>query len=117
MKEISIVLLIIAIIITGGVITQKYLEKSSDVLISKFNDLKNNLENDNEEIKNNIEDIKKKWESIEKIWSTIVSHEEIDKIELELIELEDNYKTSKDLDNKSEISINVDKIQFLLRSY
>jgi len=75
------------------------------------------LDNNSVGIKEHIEAIEEEWKETEKIWAMFVLHEDIDKIEIQIIELKNNFEASKDLDNKSEIAINIEQIQFWLRTY
>ena len=89
MKEILTVLVSIVLVCTGAVISQNYLNKTSDELVGEIENLraeiqKAKLDENNTSIKLS-EDIYDKWKNIEKKWSLIVIHTELDQIELSLI--------------------------------
>lgn len=44
MKEIIIIISILIIIFTGSIVTQKYLGRTSDLLVDDLEDIKNDLE-------------------------------------------------------------------------
>ena len=44
MKEIIIIISILIIIFTGSIVTQKYLNRTSDLLVDDLEDIKNDLE-------------------------------------------------------------------------
>ena len=47
MKEIIIIISILIIIFTGSIVTQKYLNRTSDLLVDDLEDIKNDLEKNN----------------------------------------------------------------------
>lgn len=96
MKEIVIVIISIALVCTGAVISQNYLNKTSDELVGEIENLrveiqkaKLNQENSSVALSENIYD---KWKAIEKKWSLIIMHAETDQIELALIGMDANIK-------------------------
>lgn len=89
MKEFSIILVSLIIVLTGAHISENYLDKSKQELLLQNENLKieiqkaqNNEVNDSNEIANSLYN---KWKETEKKWSLIISHEELDLIELSLI--------------------------------
>ena len=45
MKEVVIVISILIIIFTGSIVTQRYLNKTSDLLVDELEEIKKNIEN------------------------------------------------------------------------
>lgn len=98
MKETIIILSILIIIFTGACITQKFLNNTADLLVSKLEDLKSGIEEDKIDEKEMIEktdEIYSKWEEINERWSVIVLHDEIDLIETSLIRMKSKIKTGE----------------------
>ena len=96
MKELIIIVLILVIIILGGVLEQRYLEKSGKELIEKLSALNEKItynDKNNEEIKSESNDIYDKWKKTEAKWSVIVLHNELDLIETALIEMKTSIQT------------------------
>ena len=86
MRQIVIILSILAIVISGEIITQKYLSKSSGELIKDLTSLKNSIENGEE--KDNIEEAKEiyeKWEEIRETWSLLAEHKHLDEVDINLL--------------------------------
>lgn len=89
MKEITIVLFILIIIIGGALYVDKYLENTSNEIADMLKNLRSDINSDK-----NIEDIKKesqriynKWKEVEEGWALTVVHEELDLIETSLIKM------------------------------
>lgn len=89
MKEILIIIISVALVCTGAYISQSYLTKTSDGLVNSIEDLKAEIEkaqnleeNDSIILANNIYN---EWKEIEEKWSIIISHGELDLIEVSLI--------------------------------
>ncbi len=88
MREFIIICLVLIIIIAGGIGVQCYLNKSSENLINKLEEIKelSQYENKMGEIKEKCNLLYNEWKDTEKVWSIIVLHEELDLIEQSLIE-------------------------------
>ena len=92
MKEITITVIIIIIVCTASFIMQRYLIQTSDEMVGKLENLKQEIKEaqkngNNENAKEISEEVKEKWEEIHRQWSMVVLHEELDMIELSLIEV------------------------------
>ena len=98
MRETIIILSILIIIFVGACITQKFLNNTADLLVSKLEDLKSGIEDDKIDEKEMIEktdEIYSEWEEINERWSVIVLHDEIDLIETSLIRMKSKIKTGE----------------------
>ncbi len=98
MRETIIILSILIIIFVGACITQKFLNNTADLLVSKLEDLKSGIEEDKIDEKEMIEktdEIYSEWEEINERWSVIVLHDEIDLIETSLIRMKSKIKTGE----------------------
>ena len=96
MKETTIIIAILIIIISGAIYTQKFLNTTADKLVGKLEELKNGIEENSmveEKIKNISDEIYGEWEDINEKWSVIVLHDEIDLIETSLIRMKSKIKT------------------------
>ena len=114
MKEITIIILILMIIFGGALYTQKFLNNTADMLVSKLENLKTELENNNKEQQNleqQTDEIYGDWENINEKWSVVVLHDEIDLIETSLIRMKSKIKTGS-LDESME---DLDTSIFLLK--
>lgn len=93
MKEILIIVFVVGIVVATSYITQNHLIKTSDELLNELENLKPKIEqametNETEEIKQISENITSMWEEINNTWALIVTHDELDLIELSLIGIE-----------------------------
>lgn len=100
MREIIISIVIIGLVTTASILTQNYLEKTSDDILVKLTDLRSQLKespdkHDTEIAKSTAEQIVEKWEETNKNWSMIVVHEELDMIELSLLSVKSCLETSE----------------------
>lgn len=114
MKEITIIILILIIIFGGALYTQNFLNNTADMLVSKLEILKTELENKNGEqqsLEKQTDDIYGEWEDINEKWSIVVLHDEIDLIETSLIRMKSKIKTG----NLDESMEDLDTSIFLLK--
>ena len=98
MRETIIILSILIIIFVGACITQKFLNNTADLLVSKLEDLKSGIEEDKineKEMEEKTDEIYSEWEEINERWSVIVLHDEIDLIETSLIRMKSKIKTGE----------------------
>lgn len=90
MRDIIIIITLIAIIFGGGIFAKKYLDNSADKISKELIELKENIiiarETDNtNQIIQQISEVEKDWEEASNIWSIIVIHQEIDNVESAII--------------------------------
>ena len=114
MKEVIIIIIILIIVFAGDVYTQNYLNETSDMLVSKLENLKTDLETENIEqktLEEQADEIYGEWEDINEKWSVVVLHDEIDLIETSLIRMKSKIKTGS-LDESME---DLDTSVFLLK--
>lgn len=114
MKEFVIIITILIIIFGGALYTQNYLNNSSNILVSKLENLKTDLESKNknqQRLEEQADKIYGEWENVNKKWSVVVLHDEIDLIETSLIRMKSKIKTGS-LDESME---DLDTSIFLLK--
>ena len=114
MKEFTIIIFILIIIFGGATYTQKFLNNTSNVLVSKLENLKTDLQNENKNqdtLQKQTDEIYGQWKDINEKWSVIVLHDEIDLIETSLIRMKSKIKTGS-LDESVE---DLDTSIFLLK--
>lgn len=115
MKEAIIIILVIIIVVIMGNITQNYLKKTSNEILTNLTSLKTKIKeikenNSTDSINKEIEKIIARWEEVNKNWSKVIVHEELDNIELSLLELKACIETTEFKDSLKEI----DKLTFLI---
>lgn len=86
MREAIIIIIAIAFVCVGSILTQNYLEKTSNELSVKLEELKKQIEAENFESARNISnEVLNIWEKMKNNWSMVVIHEELDNIELSML--------------------------------
>lgn len=114
MKQVIIVIIILIIIFGGAWYTQNFLNETSDILVSRLENLKTDLETesvDENRLKEETDEIYGEWEDINEKWSVIVLHDEIDLIETSLIRMKSKIKIGE-IDESME---DIDTSIFLLK--
>lgn len=114
-KESIIIIAVIILVIAASIISQNYLNQSSDMLLGKLETLKTEIQNAKQTgaLENAIglsENVLNNWEEINKNWSMLVVHEELDLIELSLIGVKASVESGSAEDALQEI----DKSLFLV---
>lgn len=114
MKEITIIIVCILLVIIGANISLGYLSKTGNDLISNLDELKIEIkkaqsgeENKSQEL---ADDIYSKWQKIENKWSIIVVHNELDLIQSSLIAMKSYISENKYSESIEEL----EKSSFLL---
>lgn len=85
LKEIFIIITILIIIFTAHIAITKYLEKTTDKLIGKVESISINTKDNIDAAKLEIKNFQEEWDNAHKTWSIIISHQELDQIELALV--------------------------------
>lgn len=114
MKQVIIIIIVLIIIFGGAYYIQNFLDNTSDMLVSKLENLKTDLETgnvDENRLKEETDDIYGEWEDINEKWSVIVLHDEIDLIETSLIRMKSKIKIGE-IDESME---DIDTSIFLLK--
>lgn len=114
LKETIICIVIVIAIIFGENLTQDYTKKSVSELSSELMSLRGKLEQenaDNEEISKEIESIYKYWEERHDKLAYYIEHDELEKVETELVEIKSNIETK----SYDESIIELDKSVFVLK--
>ena len=114
MKEVIIIISILIIVFGSAVIIQNFLNKGTDELVGKLEDIKGSVEKKNvgkEDLIKRTDEIYEEWNDINESWSTIVLHEEIDLIETALIRMKSKIK----IGNIDESMEDIDTSIFLLK--
>ncbi len=96
MKETIIIIIILIIIFGGAYYTQKFLNDSSDYLVSQLESLKTGINEKNiteEEMQQISDEIYGEWIKTNKKWSIIILHDELDLIETSLIKMKSKITT------------------------
>ena len=90
MKEFAIIIIILMIIFGTAFYIERFLNNTSDKLVSKLENLKADIETKNigeERIREQANQIYGEWQEVSEKWSIIVLHDEIDLIQTSLIRM------------------------------
>ena len=91
-KELTIIIIIVILIFGGAFYTEHYLNKTSDEILTKLKNLKQNViamneEDNREKVIEQSGEIMEKWDETEQAWAIIVLHDELDLIETSLTKM------------------------------
>ncbi len=114
LKETIICIIIVIGIIFGNNVTQNYTKESVSELSSELMTLRENMtqkEVDNEKVKSEIEEIYQKWEERHDKLAYFIEHDELEKVETELIAIKSYLETKDYEESISEL----DKSVFILK--
>ena len=88
-KEIIIILVVIAMVIGVDVISNNYTKSSFDIITSKLNVLKEYiLKEDKDKATLKMQEIKEEWEKRYKLLAFYIEHDELEKVETEMVKME-----------------------------
>ncbi len=111
-KEIIIIVLIVILIFGLNIITQNYTESTAKIMQESLDEIRQDLENNNESktIQEKINKLNGEWEKRNDNLAYYLEHDELEKIESELTALNSNILT-QDYEQGRE---NLDRCYFLL---
>ena len=110
MKEIIIIIIILIIILGCAIYTQNFLNKTADLLVSKLEELKSEIQKNSigiEEMVNKADNIYNEWGNINEKWSVIVLHDEIDLIETSLIRMKSKIKMNRTEESMEDLDTSI----------
>ena len=88
-KEIIIILVVLAMVIGVDVISNNYTKSSFDIITSKLNVLKEYiLKEDKDKATLKMQEIKEEWEKRYKLLAFYIEHDELEKVETEMVKME-----------------------------
>ncbi len=114
LKEIIICMVIVISIVFGNSMTQNYTKESVSQLSSGLISLREMVSQENmedEKIKNDAENVYKEWEKRHEKLAYYIEHDELEKVETELIGIKSDLET----EDYEELIIGIDKSVFILK--
>ncbi len=114
LKEIIICIIIVISIVFGNSMTQNYTKESVNKLSSGLMLLRETVSQENmedEKIKNDAENVYKEWEKRHEKLAYYIEHDELEKVETELIGIKSDLET----EDYEELIIGIDKSVFILK--
>lgn len=112
-KEIIICVVIIVVIITLNIITEKYTKNSVEVISGNLQELKNKMKDeniDNEEVKNDVYKLENDWNARYEVLAYFIEHDELEKVNTDLTSIRSNIEEKE----YSEAIPEIDKCSFIL---
>lgn len=97
-KELIIVIVIIVLIIIGHICTQNYTKNFFDSLLGELKNIENQILVDNingEDLKKDIDNLQEKWESKYDVLAYYIEHDELEKVETQLIAVKANIEVEE----------------------
>lgn len=110
LKEVVISIIIVISIIALDFVTQNYTKATVKQTSGMLSDLKQQIENNEENISNYIEEIYKKWEERRERLAYFIEHDELEKVETNLT----NIKSFIEEDEQDMAISNIDEANFIL---
>lgn len=113
MKEVVTIIILILLIISSNVFVEKYLLETSNDIINDLEIFREKLDSSEnvDLIFEDLDNIQAKWGKIVNKWAIIVEHQEIDKIELCILQIEEFMKE----DEMGDVLANISQAEFLLK--
>ena len=110
MREVVIIISILIVVFGSAFLIQNFLNKGTDELVGKLENIKTNVEKEDikkEDLIKKTDDIYKEWKDINESWSTVVLHEEIDLIETALIRMKSKITVGKIQESMEDINTSI----------
>ncbi|MBQ9267867.1 MAG: DUF4363 family protein [Clostridia bacterium] len=108
MRDLVIVLVIIALVFGGGYFVQQHLEGTEQELTTRLDELHSEISSGDMNHMDKVEDLENLWESTKAEWHILGNHAEIDEIESELKRLKECYR----IGNSEEAMLSLVEIKF-----
>lgn len=95
-KEFAIIIIVIVLIVCLDILTNNYTKNSVKIISDELNILRESILNqDKEKATNKMQEIKEKWKERYDILAFYIEHDELEKVETEMIGLAANINTEE----------------------
>lgn len=95
-KEFAIIIIVIVLIVCLDILTNNYTKNSVKIISDELNILRESILNqDKEKATNKMQEIKEKWKDRYDILAFYIEHDELEKVETEMIGLAANINTEE----------------------
>lgn len=109
-----LVLVIVAMITTGGILAQRYLDRSAGELTSRLEQVQQAVEQrDWQKSESSYSDFKKYWKRVSNNWALFTDHLELDNLEMRLIRLREFIATKDEVNARVEAGEALDLIEHI----
>ena len=111
-KEIIITIIIIVVIFGLDILTNNYTSNAADVISIKLDELEQEIEQENtEDIPNKTDEILNKWKEYYNILAYYIEHDELEKVESEIVSIKGNIN----VEEYGEVESQIEKTKFILK--
>ena len=110
MKDLFIVIGVIALVFVPGHYTKKYLEDSGKKIVETLVEIRQNVEQERFENSNLVYELKDEWDKEQELWNIFSNHQNTDQIQREIEKLITNYENKE----RHEALINITEIKSII---
>lgn len=110
MKDLLIVIVVIALVFVPGYYTKKYLEDSGKKIVETLVKIREDVEQERFENANLVYELKDEWDKEQELWNVFSNHQNTDEIQREIEKLITNYEGKE----RHEALINITEIKSII---
>ncbi|MBO5179574.1 MAG: DUF4363 family protein [Clostridia bacterium] len=110
MKDLIIVIVVIALVFVPGYYTKKYLEDSGKKIVETLVQIREDVEEGRFENSNLVYELKDEWDEEQELWNVFSNHQNTDQIQREIEKLITNYEEKE----RHEALINITEIKSII---
>lgn len=110
MKDLIIVIVVLALVFIPGHYTKKYLEDSGKKIVETLVKIRQDVEQGGFENTNLVYKLKSEWDKEQELWNVFSNHQNTDEIQREIEKLITNYENKK----RHEALINITEIKSII---
>lgn len=110
MKDLLIVIVVIALVFVPGYYTKKYLEDSGKKIVETLVRIREDVEQERFENANLVYELKDEWDKEQELWNVFSNHQNTDEIQREIEKLITNYEGKE----RHEALINITEIKSII---
>ena len=110
MKDLIIVIVVLALFFVPGYYTKKYLEDSGKKIVETLVEIREDVEQERFENANLVYELKDEWDKEQELWNVFSNHQNTDEIQREIEKLITNYEGKE----RHEALINITEIKSII---
>lgn len=110
MKDLIIVIVVLALVFVPGYYTKKYLEDSGKKIVETLVEIREDVEQERFENANLVYELKDEWDKEQELWNVFSNHQNTDEIQREIEKLITNYEGKE----RHEALINITEIKSII---
>lgn len=110
MKDLIIVIAVLALVFVPGYYTKKYLEDSGKKIVETLVEIREDVEQERFDNSNLVYELKDEWDKEQELWNVFSNHQNTDQIQREIEKLITNYVGKE----RHEALINITEIKSII---